>query len=79
MKKLLLIIGIIVIVLFSAFTNPKRDDKKKENKKTETVEKAVIKIDKDSERFKQDMQESVLEFIDDIKANPDTCYIPFKK
>ena len=35
-------------------------------------------IKTDSNRFKTDIQESVLEFLNDTHCNPDTCYIPFK-
>jgi hypothetical protein len=74
---------LLLILLLSsllAFSKDKDREAKTEKKKNETVETVVVsKTNVDSEKFKEDLQKSVLEFIGDMKANPDTCYIPFKK
>jgi ketol-acid reductoisomerase len=75
MKKIYLL---IIIILFSTtliFANDK--NLKKINKvKSKSTTTEVKKTD---DKLKKDMQQSVIEFISDLKANPDSCYIPFKK
>lgn len=77
MKKLSLIIGIIILISLSASTTPKKETKKKEDRKTEMVNIKETKPIIDN-KLKDDIQSSVLEFIIDMKVSPDTCYIPFK-
>jgi hypothetical protein len=80
MKKMTIIVMMLVMCSLLAFSKDKNKEEKTEKKKTETVEITVVnKTDKDSEKFKNDMRDSVLEFMGDMKVNPDSCYVPFKK
>jgi uncharacterized membrane protein len=77
MKKALLFILILTLSILPIFSK----DKDKSKDKVEKVEKTETAKpeSKDSMKLKADMKESVLEFIGDLKVNPDSCYIPFKK
>lgn len=71
------ILFVLLIILFSSFSF--RSEKK--SKRTEkTVKNTHIeRIDVDGEKFKQDILDSIYEFIKVTNSNPDSCYIPFKK
>jgi len=49
------------------------------------IENSVHPIEKnknemfDENLFKNEIQNTVLEFIDDLDLNPDSCYMPFKE
>jgi uncharacterized protein (DUF1499 family) len=43
---------------------------------SKVIVKKSILIDEDY--LKNEMQEVVLDFIEDVNLNPDSCYIPFK-
>lgn len=82
MKKILFFIVILLITTGSVFSTGKEKEKNKETKteKTEKVsnEKVSEKILSD-ETMKDDIRNSVLEFLKDVKINPDSTYVPFKK
>lgn len=43
--------------------------------KQDTITSNVL----DEDFFKRELQESVLEFVNDLGLDPDSCYIPFKE
>jgi hypothetical protein len=77
-KKMTILAILLILSILPIFG---KDNDKKKTETVETVVKTPVetKSHKDSEKFKEDMRESVLEFIGDLKINPDTCYVPFKK
>jgi len=84
MKKLLIFALILIMSALPIFGKDKNKGKIKKTKTEVVVEKnsktsVEVQLDKDAEKFKADMRESVLEFISDLEISPDSCYVPFKK
>lgn len=65
MKRKKFLIPIIIIFAFIMGTD---------SRTVSQTQKDVL----DPDFFKRELQESVLEFIEDIGADPDTCYVPFR-
>lgn len=65
----------IIIMLMLLFFSYIGSDTSKSDTSNVVVNKSIL-IDEDY--IKNEMQEVVLDFIEDVNLNPDSCYIPFK-